>query len=425
MALVGTGGYLQWATTGGLVRNGNWVGLDFHVYYTAALVLHRGEDIYRAGISPLYIYPPLLAALVVPLTLLPPITATIVWKLLQHAGLLLAGGLLVSLLPARVRPLAAGVLLLGGLTPVVQDELQLGEVNSLILLLESGAIWLLARQGHDRQRAITPLLAGAGILLGLATGIKVLPVLLVAYFWLRGPRGVALVATASFLLLQVVSLILTPATADYWLIHFPALFGESYAGVDNQSLTAAISRALLPGADPGLPITQLTDGAAWRPALTALANGLLLATGAVLIRAARRPTDAEHSWYRVRLLGEVGLVLLTTHLISGSTWLHHLVDLAVPLAALLGGWWLVRAEGNAAGRAAPVLLLVVGGVLALLLPRPAAWVGWAAGLAPDNAGLAWLASNIPLWTMLGLWIILSLGLIGRIGPRRFAAPASG
>src|SRR5438128_5070342 len=87
----GVGGYLFWALTGGLVREGNWIGVDFHVYYEAAHVLRRGADIYTAGISPPYVYPPLLAVLVVPLSLLPVDAATIIWKLSQHIFSLLAG----------------------------------------------------------------------------------------------------------------------------------------------------------------------------------------------------------------------------------------------------------------------------------------------------------------------------------------------
>ena len=403
LGAVGVIGYLQWAP-GGLVRDGNWVGLDFHVYYQAALALGRGEDIYRAGISPPYIYPPLLAALVTPLTWLPATAATITWKLLQHAWLLGAGALLVHLLPGRVRLLAAGVLLLGGLTPIVRDEIRVGQVNSLILLLEVGALWLIARRGRQDRSEVPPALVGAGGLLALAAGIKVLPGLLVAYFWGRGPRLVAAVATGGFLLGQALLWLLTPATGDYWLIHFPALFGEANPNVDNQSFNAAIARALLPGFDPGLPSPQLADGAAARPALTWLANGgLLFATVGVLARAARRPGNtAPPALY---LLAEAGLVLITIHLVSGSTWLHHLVDLAVPLTALLGvgGWTLGIGNRALLDRRALLPPAGVALALALLIPRPATWIGWVAGLAPGNSLAVWLAGNMPLWVMLGLW----------------------
>src|SRR5439155_26006379 len=83
LGLIGISGYLAWATHGGLVRDGNWVGVDFHTYYQTAQVLRRGEDIYRAGIAPPYVYPPLLAILVLPLAALPVAPPPLAWHLLQ------------------------------------------------------------------------------------------------------------------------------------------------------------------------------------------------------------------------------------------------------------------------------------------------------------------------------------------------------
>src|SRR5438876_92479 len=63
LGAVGVIGYVLWAVNGGLVREGNWVGVDFHVYYMAAKALGQGQNIYDVGISPPYVYPPLLAVL--------------------------------------------------------------------------------------------------------------------------------------------------------------------------------------------------------------------------------------------------------------------------------------------------------------------------------------------------------------------------
>src|SRR5690348_1728351 len=81
LACAGVVGYALWLASGVLVKEGNWVGVDFHVYYTAAHVLEQGQDIYTAGISPPYVYPPLLAILTLPLAALPVNAATIIWKL--------------------------------------------------------------------------------------------------------------------------------------------------------------------------------------------------------------------------------------------------------------------------------------------------------------------------------------------------------
>lgn len=429
-AAIGLLGYVVWLMSGALVREGNWVGVDFHVYYQAAKVLSRGEDIYSAGIAPPYVYPPLLAIMTLPLSLLSVTTATILWKVLQHVCLLVAGWLLVRLLPAPIRPLAAGILLLGLLTAPLQSEIRLGESNSLVLLLLVGALYLVARRwrlipqqapqtptGNDR--ALTSEIV-AGSLLALAVSIKVLPVLLVAYFWWRGPRNVALVSSVGFVALQLISQIVTPATAHYWFGVFPDLFGQAFPFLDNQSLNAAISRALLPSIDPSFPNTQIADGAALRPVVTWIAN-LLAAVAAVwVLWAARKRTAdahpaAESEGRTVRLLLEVGLVMLTTLLVSGSTWLHHLVALSVPLMALLGAWWLSTQTGiqnqgnNRAGALIAALLLGLGGVV--LLRTPEEWLQLVATLAPQSPFLALIASSAAMLVVIGLWVAVATTLL--------------
>jgi hypothetical protein len=432
---VGVGGYVFWAAAGGLVREGNWVGVDFRVYYQAAQVLSRGGDIYGAGISPPYVYPPLLAALIVPLTALSQTDAIIFWKLLQHVCLVAAGVLLIKMAPARIRPLVGGLLLLGWLTVAVQDEIRVGESNSLVLLLIVGALWLVARGEEEKQGAgeaeadgnrsqhrltkeqgvWTLGILGAGGLLALAVSIKVLPVLLIGYFWWRGPRTVAAAATGGFVALQLLSLAITPATTRYWLVEFPGLFGQAFPYPDNQSLNAFFARALLPGDESGLPPVQLADGALVRPIITWVANALVVAAAIwVLWRSRRGVTLLQASERQVRLLLEVGLVLLTTHLVSGSTWLHHLVQLAVPVTGLLGAWWLAQGPGagnQRSGIGTASLATIIGVGIALLLHRPYDWAFVVAAVAPGNSLLALLASSMAMWVVVGLWAAVAVALV--------------
>jgi alpha-1,2-mannosyltransferase len=404
MALVGIVGYVWWAVSGSLVKDGSWVGVDFHVYYQVARVLRQGEDIYSAGISPPYVYPPLLAILVVPLSVLPVGAATILWKLLQHVCLLVAGWLLVRLAPVGVRPLAVGTLLLGLLTAPLHDEIQVGESNSLVLALVVGAIWVIARTEAGSREAqfrspgsrMTGLVL-AGMMLALAVSIKVLPVLLVAYLWWRGPRVVAGVASGGFVALQLISLAITPSMAHYWLVEFPGLFGQAFPFLDNQSLNAFFSRALLPG-DPNIPQMQVANGEGLRPVITWVVNvGVVAATAWVLWRSGKQQ-GTERGTGKVLLLLEVGLVLLTIHLVSGSTWLHHLIDLAVPIMALLSVWWVSQDRRTIL---AEVGALVIG--LAALVPHPGDWLSWAGVVAPGNAPLGLFASSVQMLVVVGLW----------------------
>jgi hypothetical protein len=444
MAVTGVLGHLYWAINSGLVREGHWVGIDFHVYYQAALVLRRGGDIYHAGISPLYVYPPTLAVLVMPLSFLPADDATIIWKLLQYACLLLAGVLLTNLLHRRVRPLAAGLLMLGWLTSPVRDEIQFGESNSLVLVLVVGAIWLIARGetgangpgswGTHGMESRTPWLGRpwfvglAGLLLSLAVSIKVLPVLVVAYLWWRGPRLAAGTATAGFLLLQGITLAITPGTAYYWLVEFPGLFGQAFPFPDNQSLNALIARALL-SSDPALPPTRLADGAAVRPALTWAANiATVSAAVGVLWVSHRRSSPTTEVGRNVRLLLQVGLVWLTTHLVSGSTWVHHLVALSIPVTALSGAVWetwtrfkpiregMGMADSSVFAGCALWPALLCGLAYGLLLPRPSEWWLAVGQIAYGNALLTLVASSTGTWVVVALWLGVAAALLQTATP---------
>ncbi|HUS16572.1 MAG TPA: hypothetical protein VM536_16370, partial [Chloroflexia bacterium] len=115
-------------------------------------------------------------------------------------------------------------------------------------------------------------------------------------------------------------------------------------------------------------------------------------TVALLARRRRMPPGSP-----VQLLLETGLVLLTTFLVSGSTWLHHLVGLAVPLVALTG---IALHSGGPHRRPAAA---AVAAILVLLTVRPADVVDWVAGMLPGVPLAAWLASNMALGVVLAGW----------------------
>lgn len=385
LALFGVVTYLLWLPSA-LVRDGTWIGVDFHVYYMSAHMLRRGEDMY-AQIP--YIYPPLLALLVQPLAVLPPNTSTMLWKALQHLALFAGWVLMVRLVPSQIRLPLAALMLFGLGTVVVREEVRLGQINSIILLLLVAGLYLVARASTFRGAAM------GGALVGLAASIKVLPITLAAYLWTRGPRMAALGAGVTVALLLVAQLALVPAALNSWIAHFPALFQLTHGNIDNQSINAALSRAFLPSVHEELPVYQLADQGAIRPYLVWAGNVLVIAITAVVLLRRPRPTS------RLSLLLAVSLVLLATHMASGSTWLAHLVDLAVPQAALLWAWS-ERSEGWPRGRYAA--LLVLAGLMALLTVHPQDWVRLAAGVAPAVPLVAWVASNVPLWLVLGLWL---------------------
>jgi hypothetical protein len=116
----------------------------------------------------------------------------------------------------------------------------------------------------------------------------------------------------------------------------------------------------------------------------------------------------------VWLLLEAGLVLLTIHLVSGSTWLHHLIDLAVPIAGLLGAWWLgqeAESRRQKAGGGRLLFAVALGTGIAVLLHKPADWVLLVNNVFPVQALPALLGSGSAMWVVVGLWIGIAVTLL--------------
>ena len=155
--------------------------------------------------------------------------------------------------------------------------------------------------------------------------------------------------------------------------------------------------------------------------LTWLANLSALLALFLVLRSAPSPGIAnDRETYRVRLLLETGFVLLTTHLVSGSTWMHHLVDLCVPVCGLLGAWWLYGLRGGQSEpsrstllgtRATAASFAVLGLVFILLFRRPSYWLTFFGGLAESAPAVALAISNSGLWAMLLLWIAVAVVLV--------------
>jgi hypothetical protein len=367
------------------------VGLDFIGYYSAAEVLSQGGDIYTL-FSP-YSHPPLLAWIAQPLILLDDRAAMIAWRIGQHVALLAIGALLVAMTSARIRPLVTGMLLLMLLTTAVRDEVRLGQINSYILLLVVLGLFLISR-GSAQPGAV------GGAAWGLAASIKVLPVGLAAYLWIRGLRErgtpAAWGAVGAIVGLLVLQLAVTPLTARYWLEVFPSVFELEHTNLDNQSISATVSRLLVPGVNlaDSYPLVP-TFGLEIRLFVVWTLNLVVLTTAAwMLFRSARLPQTT------LVLMLEVSLVLLTIHLVSGSTWLAHLVDLSVVFTTLLAIWWLAPPGG----RQSLLTPLVIVGAISLLAIHPEDWVRLVEWMGTGSPVLEWLSSCVPFFVIVGLWV---------------------
>ena len=286
---------------------------DLFVYRYGGRALLDGLPLYgvRDPVMGLpFTYPPFAAVVMVPLALVPAWLAAALWTG-ASTGALAAVVTVVRRELGRPAPAWLVVLLAGGalaLEPVWQN-FTFGQVNVLLMLAV-----LVDLVRPDRR--------WAGVLVGLAAGVKLTPLVFVVLLVLVGRRAAAGRAALAFAGTVAVGFVAMPAAAAaYWTdrrvdagrVGPPAL-------AHNQSVYGALTRLL-----DGTPPTLL-----W----LAVAGPLSLA---VLLVGA--------GWWRHgdRVLG-TGLAALAMLLLSPVSWSHHWVW-AVPVALAL--WERSRWAGGA------------------------------------------------------------------------------
>ena len=166
--------------------NPNVYSNDFNVYYYAASEMIGGGDPYTRSLGDWtpYIYPPLLAELLVPLALLPLPVAAYLWFLINVASIVLVAWLSVGLMTANggvgelsrhpgariwKEAIAAGAVLL--VFRFVLDTFSLGQVNALVAALAVAHLYFYSRG----QKTVSV------VLLAIAISIKLIPALLLVY----------------------------------------------------------------------------------------------------------------------------------------------------------------------------------------------------------------------------------------------------
>ncbi len=306
---------------------------DLEVYLRAGRVLLAGGDIYHLPDSLPFLYPPFAAILAVPLTVLPhglvqagwavAVALTVV-ALLRRLGL--TGWRLSLVATAAIRVLE----------PVNQTVAfgQLGAflVGLVMLDLVPGPRTV---PGPHRGTAEAGRLHGGprrppgrwsgrwlpeGLLVGLATAIKLTPGLFFVYLLAVRRFRAAAVAIGTMVAASLLALVLAPRTSVvFWLrlAHGDSGLGHSIIYLLNQSVIGASTRIL---------------------GYNAVGNGvgLVIAAGAALIG-----VIAAVRWHRSGDEAMAVLVCgLATLLASPVSWSHHFVWIA-PLGLLLAlrsGW---------------------------------------------------------------------------------------
>jgi alpha-1,2-mannosyltransferase len=311
--------------------------LDMQVYRVGATALLAGDDIYHAreAVTGLpFTYPVFAAMMFVPFAAVPMWFARGAILYLSLASLVFVCWVTGrEQFGWRGRPSLVRSLLIGlasvALHPVL-DTLLFGQVNLLLMAAVLADVLLV----RGRYR---------GILVGLATGIKLTPGLFIAYYLVTGQWRAARNATLTFAATVLVGLAVQPSGAwAFWTGYMfdPGRTGNfTYAG--NQSLSATVAR-LTRDAEPSRLLT--------------------LGLGAVVV------VLVLFTARRLRLRGDVLASICVTAvgalLVSPISWTHHWVWCVPALAVAVA--WTRSGDGRPGGRGAWLWAAVVTAAVVFL-----------------------------------------------------------
>lgn len=322
---------------------------DVDVFLQAAERLVRGEDIYADGpafwaavesgtidmkddsLAWPYAYAPLIALLFVPLTWLPLAVARTLWWGTNVVALLAGCWLVIEPWREDRSPwlLALLLALLWRYDPAVV-ALRLGQIEIVQFLLLAAAMALLRRERD----------VWAGVLIGLAAGLKFVPAALAVWFmWRRRWQAAGwTLAVAAISILGSFALVTRAQAVAYFAFMSLYGFGGAFAAFPlNQSLNGFVIRNLVRN-----PFVATLKG--WHlPSLARalIYGGVLVIGGACAWLTFHRqtwpaqPTDADHE----RSDLEFALAIAALAIVSPHSQVYALVWLLVPLLLLARRLW--------------------------------------------------------------------------------------
>ncbi len=304
--------------------------VDLEVYRSAGQSVLIGRPVYgyltpAPNLLP-FTYPPPAALLAVPFAMMAVAVAQNVWVALQLALIALICAIAGRPILRRFRgawPVALAALIGAACaTMPIADGLFFGQVGTLLVGLCLVDV-ALSREADTSPtgRDATAGLGGRwrrwrpGVLVGLATSLKLVPGLFVIHLLFAGRRRMAWSAAVSAVAATLVAFLVIPQDSwDYWT---GAVFDTSRIGAVastyNVSLNGAAQRL-----GPHTTVGRLGWGAV---TLGIAVWGLWIA---------RRASKAG---LQVTAVGVIGLLSV---LLSPLSWLHHLVWIIPALLALLG-----------------------------------------------------------------------------------------
>jgi alpha-1,2-mannosyltransferase len=356
--------------------------VDLDVYRSGGLAVLRGAPIYDFLTQPPqllpFTYPPFAALLAVPLALLSWPMAQWVWVAMIYAAL--AATVSYAFREAIVRAGRWAPLAVGGLVGAtaylmpVSDQIRFGQVDLFLVAL---CVADCATRSPRWPR---------GLLIGLATAIKLVPGVFIVYLWITGRRKAAVTAAVAAASATAAAFVALPGQSiDFW---FGALLDSDRVGANNGTTNQAIRAVLLRMYLPDAVTTLL-----WVPCVAALAY--------FGFRWARRARLLDS--YQGELIG-IAITGLLAVALSPVAWIHHLAWLVVVLGALAGDGLDLRRR-----------VVAFGVWLAYVLPLP--WWGTRL-IGPDHSLISRLFGRIiqssyglgavALIVVLGTWLTARL-----------------
>lgn len=293
--------------------------IDLDVYRIGAQIWQEGQSLYADGSMPFtsdgiwlpFTYPPFAALTFVPLGAMELLAAGIVMSLLSAALLVLILHIVLTVLSVGSQPSRwwlAVLLAAGGLwlSPVWMT-LGFGQINLILMAMILVDVFVLRGSGRK----------AAGVLTGLASAIKLTPLVFIALFAAAGRWKAAIAAGVTFMIAGIVGWVWLPQDSlQYWtytLFHTGRI-GEP-AGRINQNINAMGIRLL--------PDDATVEHVVWvlgSLAVTALAGAALLACRPTRAFA----TDASPD-ERVSALLATSVIAVWGLLVSPTSWGHHWV----------------------------------------------------------------------------------------------------
>lgn len=292
-------------------------GNDFNVYYHASREVIAGRDPYQNSLSEWtpYLYPPLLAELLIPLALLPLPLAAYVWFLISAFSVNATAAMCARMLPESRAPLwlvAAAAMMI--VFRFVFDNFNLGQVNAMVTALAVAHVFLFAR-GKKFWSALA---------LAVAVSIKLTPAIFLVYHIAKLRLRYALACIALVGAISALSFLPMGTAAPGAFSEFANRTlrneqGYNLADPGNQSLRGALARLT----------TTVTDETRYNSRMVFSGSTLLLSI-IVLAAAVWGATRA-----RDELLA-VAPFFCCAVLLSPLSWKAHFVMLILPLAQLSG-----------------------------------------------------------------------------------------